>query len=110
MVKVVNKFIAELSAQVKEKGIKIKIDKSAIELLIEKGFDSKMGARPLQRTIDQLIKRPLSKMMLFGELKNGGHLTIGSLNGEITLTKRVKIVKPLLLENETQPENTSQEN
>jgi len=110
MVKVVNKFIAELSAQVKEKGIKIKIDKSAIELLIEKGFDSKMGARPLQRTIDQLIKRPLSKMMLFGELKNGGHLTIGSLNGEITLTKRIKIIKPLLLENETQPENTSQEN
>jgi ATP-dependent Clp protease ATP-binding subunit ClpA len=110
MVKVVNKFIAELSTQVKEKGIKIKIEKSAIELLIEKGFDAKMGARPLQRTIDQLIKRPLSKMMLFGELKDGGHLTIGSLNGEITLTKKVKIVKPLLLENETQPENTSQEN
>jgi len=110
MVKVVNKFIAELSAQVKEKSIKIKIDKSAIELLIEKGFDSKMGARPLQRTIDQLIKRPLSKMMLFGELREGGLLTISSLNGEITLTKKVKIVKPLLLENETQPENTSQEN
>ena len=110
MVKVVNKFISELSAQVKEKGIKVKIDKDAIELLIEKGFDAKMGARPLQRTIDQMIKRPLSKMMLFGDLKDGGNLVISTSNGEITLTKKVKVVKPLLLENETQPENISQEN
>ena len=85
MVKVVTKFIDELRSQVKEKGIKIKINKTAIEWLIEKGFDPKMGARPLQRVIDKEIKRDLAKMMLFGDLKNGGTLNITSKDG-IVLT------------------------
>ena len=44
-----------------------------------------MGARPLQRVIDQEIKRPLSKQILFGSLKNGGTVTINFDNGELTL-------------------------
>jgi len=76
MTKVVDKFIEELRAQVKEKGVKIKINKEAIEYLIDKGFDPKMGARPLQRVIDKDIKRSLAKMMLFGALKNGGTANI----------------------------------
>ena len=44
----------------------------AIDWLIKKGFNSKMGARPLQRVIDEEIKKPLSKMILFGELTDGG--------------------------------------
>jgi ATP-dependent Clp protease ATP-binding subunit ClpA len=76
MTKVVEKFIDELRAQVKEKGVRIKINKEALNYLIDKGFDPKMGARPLQRVIDKDIKRSLAKMMLFGALKNGGTANI----------------------------------
>jgi len=110
MVKVVNKFIDELREQVKDKGVRIKINDSAISLLIEKGFDSKMGARPLQRTIDQMIKRPLSKMMLFGDLKTGGNLVITAEDGEIKLTKKIKAPKVPQVENEAQTEDSNKEN
>jgi ATP-dependent Clp protease ATP-binding subunit ClpA len=81
MTKIVVKFIDELREQVKDKGIRIKINKEATEWLIDKGFDPKMGARPLQRVIDKEIKRNLAKMMLFGELKNGGWASI-TLDGD----------------------------
>ncbi len=76
MIKIVGKFMVEVREQVKEKSIKIKITDEAIDWLIEKGFDKKMGARPLQRVIDKEIKRPLAKRMLFGDLKNGGILNL----------------------------------
>jgi ATP-dependent Clp protease ATP-binding subunit ClpA len=72
MVKVIKKFIDELNALVKDKNVHVKPNAEAIEFLIKKGFDSKMGARPLQRTIDDLIKKPLSKEILFGKLTTGG--------------------------------------
>ena len=110
MTKIVSKFISELSDQVREKGIKIKINNDALDLLIKKGFDSKMGARPIQRTIDQMIKRPLSKMMLFGELKNGGLLNITTDGDNIVLTKKIKAPKIIVVENETEPQDSSQSN
>ena len=110
MSKVVNKFIDELKEQVKEKGIRIKADKSAIEWLIEKGFDPKMGARPLQRVIDKDIKRDLAKMMLFGELKNGGWLTITTNDGNIMLTAKAKTSKVPLLSTEIIIEDAVQNN
>jgi len=109
MVKIVGKFIDELREQVKDKGVKIKINDAAINLLIDKGFDAKMGARPLQRTIDQMIKRPLSKMILFGELKDGGQLNIGVENDNLVLTKKIKIPK-ITVENETESEHSNQKN
>ena len=57
MIKIVGKFIMELRDQIKEKGVKVKCTDEAIDWLIEKGFDAKMGARPLQRVIDKEIKR-----------------------------------------------------
>ena len=72
MIKVVKKFIDELNALVKDKNIHIKPNAEAVEYLIAKGFNAKMGARPLQRTIDEYIKKPLSKEILFGKLTNGG--------------------------------------
>lgn len=72
MIKVVKKFIDDLNALVKDKNIHVKPNAEAVEYLIKKGFDSKMGARPLQRTIDDMIKKPLSKEILFGKLTNGG--------------------------------------
>ena len=57
-----------------------------------------MGARPLQRVIDKEIKRPMAKMMLFGDLKNGGWLTITVENDKIVLVAKPKLPKtPLLM-------------
>jgi len=76
MIKIVGKFLVELKAQVNDKGITVTISNEAIDYLVEKGFDSKMGARPLQRVIDKDVKRPLSREMLFGSLKDGGVVEI----------------------------------
>ena len=110
MVKIVNKFIDELKDQVKEKAIRIKIDKEAIDWLIEKGFDSKMGARPLQRVIDKDIKRDLAKMMLFGELKNGGWLTVSVDDNKLHLIAKPKTAKVPLLTIDAPVENANQDN
>jgi ATP-dependent Clp protease ATP-binding subunit ClpA len=85
MVQVVKKFINELNVLMKDKNIHVKPNTEAVEYLITKGFDSKMGARPLQRIIDELIKRPLSKEILFGKLVNGGVVEIGVNDNELDL-------------------------
>jgi ATP-dependent Clp protease ATP-binding subunit ClpA len=97
MTKIVNKFVDELKAQVKDKNIKIKINKEAINWLIEKGFDKKMGARPLQRVIDKEIKRDMAKMMLFGPLKNGGTASITIDKDQIMIVATPKEPKVPLL-------------
>ena len=85
MVKVVKKFIDELNSLIKDKNVHVRPTVEAVEFLIKKGFDSKMGARPLQRTIDDFIKKPLSKEILFGKLTNGGVVEIGVVDDEISL-------------------------
>lgn len=109
MTKIVTKFVDELREQVKDKAVRIKIDKDAIEWLIERGFDPKMGARPLQRVIDKEIKRDLAKMMLFGDLKNGGWLTITVSENKLFLSARGKTPKVPLIAASTL-ENVSQTN
>ena len=86
MILIVKKFIDELNALVKDKNIHVKPNTEAVEYLIAKGFDSKMGARPLQRTIDEMIKKPLSKEILFGKLKNGGVVEVVVLDGQLKLS------------------------
>ena len=85
MMKIVGKFLVELKNMVKDKDITITISDNALDYLVDKGFDPKMGARPLQRVIDQEIKRPLSKQILFGDLKNGGKVTINFEDSVLTL-------------------------
>jgi ATP-dependent Clp protease ATP-binding subunit ClpA len=85
MIKIVKKFIDDLNDLVKDKNIFVKTNESAIKLLIDKGFNSKMGARPLQRTIDDYIKRPLSREILFGKLINGGIVEITTENSELKI-------------------------
>ena len=97
MTKIITKFMDELRAQVKEKGIKIKLDKESTNWLITKGFDPKMGARPLQRVIDKEIKRPLAKLMLFGDLKSGGLLSITVNEDKLVLLSTPKEPKVPLL-------------
>ena len=85
MAKIVKKFIDELNTLVKDKNIHVKPTAEAVEFLIKKGFDSKMGARPLQRTIDDLIKKPMSKEILFGKLTTGGVVEVTVENNTLKL-------------------------
>jgi len=85
MLKIVGKFLVELKQQTKDKNIEITISDEALDYLVDKGFNRKMGARPLQRVIDKDIKRPLSKELLFGKLKNGGKCKINVVQGEIKI-------------------------
>ena len=73
---IVQKFIDELNAQLKDKNIVIKADADTIDWLASKGYSKKMGARPLGRIIDGKIKTPLSKRVLFGDLVDGGTVSI----------------------------------
>tara|TARA_Y200000002_G_scaffold380517_1_gene392179 strand:- start:2709 stop:4964 length:2256 start_codon:yes stop_codon:yes gene_type:complete len=94
MMKIVGKFLVALKGMVKDKNIKITISDEALDYLVEKGFDSRMGARPLQRVIDQDIKRPLSKELLFGNLKNGGIVHIDAKDKKLTFSsKKQKVEK-----------------
>ena len=85
MIKVVTKFIDELNELIKDKNIQIQPSKQVLEYLTVKGFDTKMGARPLQRVIDNMIKKPLSKEILFGKLTNGGIVEIFVEEDELKL-------------------------
>jgi ATP-dependent Clp protease ATP-binding subunit ClpA len=73
---IVDKFLAELDAQLQNKNVDIEIDECAKEWLAKNGYDSKMGARPMGRLIQEQIKKPLAEELLFGRLSNGGHVTI----------------------------------
>jgi ATP-dependent Clp protease ATP-binding subunit ClpA len=90
MMKIVGKFLVELKEMVQDKEIIINVTDETLDWLVEKGFDKKMGARPLQRVIDKDIKRPLSREMLFGNLKDGGTVTINIESDEIKLTTTTK--------------------
>ena len=68
-----------------DKNIAITITDDTLDYLVDKGFDPKMGARPLQRLIDKDIKRKLAREMLFGKLKNGGSLIIDYRDKEVKL-------------------------
>jgi ATP-dependent Clp protease ATP-binding subunit ClpA len=85
MMKIVGKFLLELKNMVADRKVNITISDEAIDYLVDKGFDPKMGARPLQRVIDNEIKRPLSRKLLFGDLKNGGIVHIDLNDSTIVL-------------------------
>jgi ATP-dependent Clp protease ATP-binding subunit ClpA len=63
----------EVEAQLESKGVQLHIDDPAREWLAKKGYDPKMGARPMARLIQDSIKRPLAEDLLFGSLVKGGH-------------------------------------
>jgi ATP-dependent Clp protease ATP-binding subunit ClpA len=85
MMKIVGKFLLELKNMIKDKDIAMTVTDEALDYLVDKGFDPKNGARPLQRVIDKEIKRPLSRQILFGDLKNGGSIIIDFREEEIKL-------------------------
>jgi ATP-dependent Clp protease ATP-binding subunit ClpA len=77
VLRVVDKFIKELAAQLAEKRVSLEMDDEARLWLAEKGYDPKMGARPMARVIQEQIKKPLAEQLLFGELSRGGKVRIG---------------------------------
>ncbi len=73
---VVDKFILELEEQLALKDVMITVTREARERLAREGFDPKMGARPMKRVIQEQIKRPLADDLLFGDLAEGGTVTV----------------------------------
>jgi ATP-dependent Clp protease ATP-binding subunit ClpA len=74
--RVVDKLILEVESQLEQKGVSIVLDDAARRWVAQKGYDPKMGARPMARTIQEHIKRPLAEELLFGRLANGGHVHV----------------------------------
>ena len=68
----VDKFLAELQGQLDEKRITLDVDEDARLWLVEKGYDKHMGARPMDRVIQEHIKKPLAELVLFGPLATNG--------------------------------------
>jgi ATP-dependent Clp protease ATP-binding subunit ClpA len=77
IMKVVEKFVFQLEAQLADRGITIELTEAATTWLAETGYDEKFGARPLSRTIQEHIKKPLADEVLFGRLEHGGTVKIG---------------------------------
>ena len=83
---VADKFLTELQAQLDDKRVTLEIDEEAREWLAREGYDEKMGARPMQRLIQEKVKRQLAEDLLFGDLsKNGGTVRICVEEGELSV-------------------------
>jgi ATP-dependent Clp protease ATP-binding subunit ClpA len=92
MKKIVIKFLNEINELLAEKGIKIKLTESAVDHLVERGFDKKMGARPLVRAINDLIKVPISKRILFNNLPNGSNILVNYVEKQLTFDVQPVII------------------
>jgi ATP-dependent Clp protease ATP-binding subunit ClpA len=79
---VVQKFVMQLEAQLAERGVTFDLTPDAVAWLAEKGYDERMGARPLGRVIQEEIKKPLADEVLFGKLRKGGTVRVGVEDGE----------------------------
>jgi ATP-dependent Clp protease ATP-binding subunit ClpA len=93
--KVVVKFVDELKDSLLKKNIRLNLTESVIDMLADKGYDSRMGARPLGRKIDELIRVPLSKRILFDRLEN---CTINAtlVNDTVEFTVEPQLLAPVV--------------
>jgi ATP-dependent Clp protease ATP-binding subunit ClpA len=85
ILRVVDKFLIELEAQLQEKHVALTTTPEARQWLAEHGFDPQMGARPMARLLQDKIKRPLADELLFGKLVGGGRVTVGVADGELSV-------------------------
>lgn len=86
--RVVDKFIDELRAQLREKHVEVELTEAARAWLANKGFDQQFGARPMARLIQSRIKEPLADEVLFGFLESGGCVVIDEAEGELTIKRK----------------------
>lgn len=99
--RVVEKFVLQLEAQLADRGVTFEVSEAASQWLSKRGYDERFGARPLSRTIQEHVKKPLADEILFGQLKNGGLVKIdvdpvdeNRLDFDITPGDRLKPKKP----------------
>ncbi|MFZ5963438.1 ATP-dependent Clp protease ATP-binding subunit ClpA [Thalassococcus sp. BH17M4-6] len=103
ILQVVEKFVLQLEAQLMDRNVTIELTKPAAEWLADKGYDDKMGARPLGRVIQEHIKKPLAEELLFGKLAKGGLVKVSVKDGKLELDfegpekRRISGNKPPLL-------------
>jgi ATP-dependent Clp protease ATP-binding subunit ClpA len=83
---IVSRHIDELNDQLADKKITVTCLQKAREWLAREGYDPKMGARPMARLVQDKIKKPLSKEILFGDLQDGGRVKVSVQQGELSLT------------------------
>jgi len=84
MKKIVEKFINQLKDQLADKAVSLEIDGKTISYLAKEGFDNANGARPLERLIEEKIKKPMAEEILFGKLKNGGKISVSMKNKSLS--------------------------
>jgi ATP-dependent Clp protease ATP-binding subunit ClpA len=103
ILQVVEKFVLQLEAQLLDRNVSIELTRPAAEWIADKGYDDKMGARPLSRVIQEHIKKPLAEELLFGKLAKGGLVKVGVKDGKLDLriegptSPRISGDKPPLL-------------
>jgi ATP-dependent Clp protease ATP-binding subunit ClpA len=93
--RVVDKLIVEVETQLEQKGVALHLDDAAREWIARRGYDPKMGARPMARVLQEHIKRPLAEELLFGKLSDGGHVRITVGAGDTLELQIEKAVKEL---------------
>jgi ATP-dependent Clp protease ATP-binding subunit ClpA len=103
MKKIVVKFLNELNTLLEEKSIVVRPTESLVDHLVDVGFDPAMGARPLSRKINDLIKVPLSKKILFDHIEDGSIITVDWLEDSVKFNVAAPILD--LIENKTVDEN-----
>ncbi|MFV0475891.1 MAG: AAA family ATPase, partial [Pikeienuella sp.] len=103
ILQVVEKFVLQLEAQLMDRAVAIELSPAAAEWLADKGYDDRMGARPLGRVIQEHIKKPLAEELLFGKLSKGGLVRVEVKDGKLALditppeAKRLSGDRPPLL-------------
>jgi ATP-dependent Clp protease ATP-binding subunit ClpA len=97
ILRVVDKFLIELEAQLHEKNVSLSATPTAREWLAQHGFDPLMGARPMARVIQDKVKRPLADELLFGKLVLGGRVSIDVKDGELVVDAEAEPEKLLPL-------------
>jgi ATP-dependent Clp protease ATP-binding subunit ClpA len=88
---IVGKFVKELEAQLSERRVTITLTDAAVDYLATKGYDRDFGARPLDRLMQDEVKRPLGDELLFGQLEHGGHVEVDAVDGKLVFRNTATI-------------------
>ncbi|MGH8234111.1 MAG: ATP-dependent Clp protease ATP-binding subunit ClpA [Rhodanobacteraceae bacterium] len=98
ILRVVDKFLIELEAQLLDKRVSLNVEPAARNWLAEHGFDQQMGARPMARLIQDKIKRAIADELLFGKLADGGKVTLDARDGELSVDTEAAEKLPAVVE------------
>jgi len=91
--RVVDKLVIEIEAQLEQKGVLILVDDAARRWIAARGYDPKMGARPMARVLQEHVKRPLAEELLFGKLAGGGTVRVTLPEGGEALALDIRPAK-----------------